>query len=172
MKNYFAALLPIVFGALILGSSPAIAEAPPLRDRVVICRDAENGLVAEKLPCVWYAPLQGDKEGHSLIAFENREHPKHLGLIRWLDDERARFLWLSAVIRTEVQGTNGGPLYERINICVDADGGSGSSLPCIWHSPTSGNVAGDSHVVRRSGRKMPVTDAEGRRLLLVVAYRR
>lgn len=166
-------LLIIIAGVLaVLTVDKADADAPPLRDRVVICREAENGLIAERLPCVWLAPLQGDRTGHSLIAYESRKHPGRLGLIRWLDDDRARFLWVAAVERTEVQGSNGGPLYERVNICVDSDGGSASSLPCVWHSPTMTGVAGDSYVVRRSGRHLSVTDAEARRLLLVVAYRR
>lgn len=161
--------------ALTTLTPPAHADAPPLRDRVVICRTTENGVVAERLPCVWLAPLQGDRQGHSLVAYRSKQHPHRLGLVRWVSDERARFLWVAAVVRTEVPGSNGGPLYERINICPDDDPATSygyAALPCIWHSPTMANVANDSYVVRRSGRHTPVTDAEARRLLLVVAYRR
>jgi hypothetical protein len=147
---------------------PVHADTPPLRDRVVICRNAENEIRADRHPCVWLAPLQGDRRGHSLVAHRG-------GLIRAISDDRARMLWLTALARTEVQGTNGGLLYQRINLCVDDDRATGygyASLPCVWHSPTSAETPDSSFVVFRSGRQEPVTDAEARRLLLVVAYRR
>lgn len=157
--------------AALLGfTPPAAADAPPLRQRVSICRDAENGIRADRPICVWYAPLQGDRAGHSLIAFPSPTRPGKLA-VRWLTDDRARYLWLHAVARSPV-GSQSGSLYQRINLCTQDDG-SQSSLPCIWHSPTMTGLPGGSYVVRRNGlRRMPVSDAEGRRLLLVVAYRR
>lgn len=164
--------LAVLLALTLSPAAPAHAKAPPLRDRVTVCRSSTDTIRLQALPCVYLAPLQGDRTGHSFIAYRDREHPHRIGLVRWLDDDRARFLFIAAVIRTEVQGTNAGPLYERVNICADADGGSASSLPCVWHSPTMANTPDASYVVRRSGRKTPVCDAEARRLLLVVAYRK
>lgn len=162
--------------ALLTLTPTAAVAAPPLRERVSVCRSAEAAAVRTTVtdtgqPCIYLASLQGDGSGHSFIAYPDREHPGRLGLVRWLTDDRARFLWLPAVARAPL-GAQSGSLYERVNLCTQDDG-SQSSLPCIWHSPTMTGLPGESYVVRRNGlSRMPVSDAEGRRLLLVVAYRR
>lgn len=154
--------------AVLVTTSPA--DAAPLREKVSVCRDAENGIRADKLPCVWLAPLQGDQSGHSLIAYESTTRPGKTA-VRWLDDDRAAYLWLHAVARRAVPGSHAGTLEERVNLCTQDDG-TQSRLPCVWHSPTMTGEPGGSYVVRRDGvHRMPVSDAEGRRLLLAVAYR-
>jgi hypothetical protein len=151
----------------VLSVSTDDAKGVGIPPRVTICHTDEADAVVTSAPCVWWADYQGNGAGKSFIARPD-------GRIQWIGDFRAENTFTTVLARPNRgdTGTWAGPLEQRINICLDPEGGSGSSLPCVFDPVTYG-LGPDVKpvVVHRGGRIEEVSAVRARDLTLIVAYR-
>ena len=168
MNKIFTAIASVLIGlSLIAHASPAEATPGVISHRLTICLTDEGDAVIHQAPCVWWAEYQGNGEGRSFIA-------RPSGRVQWISHRRAEISFTTVLTRREASGRWAGPLENRIDVCYDPEGGSGSSLPCVFDPATYGLDERSGVypvVVRRSGKAQEVASEEARRLTLVVAYR-